>query len=235
MNFTNAFFLTFPPVIDKYISLMVKKQKNKISFPIKLFGYMRGLEQEDHLIPKTRKLQLKELAEFISKRKEKGKTPKIIVICTHNSRRSQMAQLWLKMASAYYGLGKLRVFSGGTEATAFHPNAVEAMQHAGLPIKRTSEDENPFYECEIGNGGDVLILFSKKYDDERNPQKKFAAIMVCDEADEACPIINGAKKRFSISYKDPKKFDGTPDEKSAYQERCRQIAREMFYVVRNAL
>ncbi|MEZ4934354.1 MAG: protein-tyrosine-phosphatase [Saprospiraceae bacterium] len=170
---------------------------------------MRVLEQEDHLIPKTRKLQLKELADFISERKEKGKTPKIMVICTHNSRRSQMAQLWLKVAAASYGIGKLRVFSGGTEATAFHPNAVAALKYAGLPLEQTTEGDNPFYECEIGNGGDVLVMFSKKYDDPRNPKKGFAAVMVCNEADEACPVVVGAKARFSISYDDPKKFDGT--------------------------
>ncbi|MEZ4956337.1 MAG: protein-tyrosine-phosphatase [Saprospiraceae bacterium] len=214
---------------------MFNEPGDKRSFPIKLFGYMRVLEQEDHLIPKTRKLQLKELADFISERKEKGKTPKIMVICTHNSRRSQMAQLWLKVAAASYGIGKLRVFSGGTEATAFHPNAVAALKYAGLPLEQTTEGDNPFYECEIGNGGDVLVMFSKKYDDPRNPKKGFAAVMVCNEADEACPVVVGAKARFSISYDDPKKFDGTPEEAAAYQERCRQIAREMFYVIRNAV
>ncbi len=213
---------------------MSKNKAMPLSFPIKLYGYIRGLEEEDHLIPKSRKLQLKELSEFIRNRKEKGKTPKIIVICTHNSRRSQMAQLWLKVAAAYYVYGKLRAYSGGTEATAFHPNAVSAMRNAGLPLEKTSEEENPFYECEIGNGGDILVMCSKKYDHPNNPKKGFAAIMVCNEADEACPIVKGAKKRFSISYNDPKEFDGTPDEKAAYQERCRQIAREMFYVIRNA-
>ena len=214
---------------------MNSQSNTTLSFPIKLFGYMRVLEEEDHLIPKTRKLQLKELSAFLINRKEDGEAPIVMVICTHNSRRSQMAQLWLKMAAAYYGFGEIKAFSGGTEATAFHPNAVDAMRHAGLPLQKTTDDENPFYECEIGNGGDVLVMFSKKYDNENNPQKGFAAIMVCNEADEACPVIIGAEKRFSIQYEDPKKYDGTPQEKKAYQDRCRQIAREMFYAVRNAV
>ncbi len=214
---------------------MSAKEDTKLSFPIKLFGYIRVLEQEDYLIPKPRKLQLKELSAFLSERREKGKTPKVMVICTHNSRRSQIAQLWFKMAAAYYGFGKLKAFSGGTEATAFHPNAVAALQDAGLPLVKTTEGENPFYECEIGNGGDILVMFSKKYDDPNNPQKGFAAVMVCNEADEACPVVPGARQRFSIQFEDPKAFDGTPEEAKAYQERCRQIAREVFYVVRNAL
>ena len=212
---------------------MSKNETKRPSFPIKLFGYIRGLETEAHLIPKQRKQQLLELSRYISQKIKKGESPKAMVICTHNSRRSQMAQLWLKTAAIYYGLNQVKVFSGGTEATAFHPNAVAAMRRAGLDIEQTEEGgDNPFYECSITAESNILVLFSKKYDNPNNPKNGFAAVMVCSEADAACPVVAGAEKRFAIRYDDPKEMDGTEGEAAAYDERCRQIGREMFFVVR---
>ncbi len=54
--------------------------------------------------------------------------------------------------------------------------------------------------------------------------------MVCSDAHETCPVVRGAAARFAIPYEDPKAFDGTKRESRAYDERCRQIAREMLYV-----
>jgi len=54
--------------------------------------------------------------------------------------------------------------------------------------------------------------------------------MTCSDADEACPVVTGASSRFSITYEDPKDHDGTPEEEDKYNERSRQIAREMFYL-----
>ena len=77
-------------------------------------------------------------------------------------------------------------------------------------------------------------MFSKKYDHSQNPQNAFAAIMVCSNADEACPFIPGADARFSLPFQDPKQHDNTPQEGRQYDERCRQIAREMLYTMDNA-
>jgi hypothetical protein len=54
--------------------------------------------------------------------------------------------------------------------------------------------------------------------------------MVCAEANESCPIVPGADFRLGLPYQDPKAFDNTPQQNEKYDERCRQIAREMFYV-----
>ncbi|MEO1260292.1 MAG: protein-tyrosine-phosphatase [Bacteroidota bacterium] len=205
--------------------------QNKISFPIKLFGYIKNLEKGFEKIPDGRKNKLLLFSKYLSEKLKKGEDPTITVICTHNSRRSHIGQIWLKTAAIFYGKDNIRVFSGGTEATAFHPNAVNALRKVGFDIKKTGDSDNPFYECEIGTGGPVLILFSKKYEDDRNPQKDFAALMVCNEADEACPVVIGAEARFPITYKDPKAFDGTDQEEEKYLERVEQIGREMFFVI----
>jgi hypothetical protein len=54
--------------------------------------------------------------------------------------------------------------------------------------------------------------------------------MTCTSADESCPVVLGAAKRVATPYDDPKAFDGTADEAKMYDERCKQIATETFYV-----
>ena len=214
---------------------MSERNEKSISFPIKLFGYIRGLEQEHYLIPKKRKQELLELSSFIAQKIKKKEDAEIIVICTHNSRRSQFGQIWLKTAATYYGVKKLKVFSGGTEITAFHPNAVAALRHVGFRIEKSAEDDNPMYECEIGQEGKILMMFSKKYSDPNHPEEEFAALMVCSDADAACPVVAGAEARFAIPYDDPKNADGTEEMAGTYLDSCQQIGREMFFVVKNAL
>lgn len=200
----------------------------------KLAKYSATLDDEFDQIPEERQAKLKELGDYIVEKQRAGEPIQITVICTHNSRRSHIGQLWLKTAAIYYGLDNVATFSGGTEATAFNPRAVAAMKRAGFKIRKINKDKNPMYEAALGADFPKLIMFSKKFSDRRNPDKGFAALMVCSEADAACPFVPGADGRFSIPYEDPKNFDGTPAETQAYDERCRQIAREMFFAVRHA-
>ena len=123
----------------------------------------------------------------------------------------------------------LETFSGGTEATAFNPNAVAALERAGFKIRNDGE-ENPRYMVAFDDDASPLTAFSKKYEDPPNPTSGFAAIMTCSEADSECPIVFGADKRIKLFYVDPKVADGTPQEAATYDERCRQIATEMYYV-----
>ncbi|MBK8566820.1 MAG: protein-tyrosine-phosphatase [Saprospiraceae bacterium] len=200
----------------------------------KLQAYCTVLESEFSVIPETRKQELAELGDYISKKRKAGEETKLTVICTHNSRRSHIGQLWLAAAAIYYGVNGVSTYSGGTEATAFNPRAVAAMRRAGFVISGDDMKSNPHYEASMGEGVDEITLFSKKYDDPANPQQGFAAIMVCSDADEACPFIPGAEKRFAIRYDDPKASDGTPAEAATYDERCRQIGREMLFAMRHA-
>lgn len=181
-------------------------------------------------ISPDRKEKLNTIAEYISKKIDKNEEVNLIFICTHNSRRSQMAQLWAETAAYYYGMDNVKSYSGGVEATEFNPKAVNALRQAGFKIDKIDDGENPRYSVKFSGAGANITAFSKKYDHEYNPHGNFAALMVCDEADEACPYVFGAEKRFSIPYEDPKNYDGTNIVEEKYYERCEEIAREIFYV-----
>ncbi|MEM9338092.1 MAG: protein-tyrosine-phosphatase [Bacteroidota bacterium] len=177
-----------------------------------------------HTIGASRKTLLEEMASYLNT----ADAPKLNFICTHNSRRSHLSQIWAQVAAHSYGVS-VTTFSGGTEATAFNPNAVAALDRAGFQITNPGGD-NPKYEVTFGEEIDPMVNYSKKFDEAPNPTKDFAAIMTCSEADAECPVVFGASKRIKLFYEDPKVADGTPEEGATYDERCKQIATEMFYL-----
>jgi arsenate reductase len=188
------------------------------------------LIQHFNLIPQKRKELLQEVAEYIGNELRHGKTVKLNFICTHNSRRSHLAQVWTQTAAAHYEIDGIQTFSGGTEATAFNPRAVAAVERSGFNVKNPGGD-NPKLEVKYAENSDPMICFSKTFDDEVNPEKHFAAIMTCSDADENCPFVPGASFRKAVTYRDPKESDDTDHEKETYDERCLQIGREMFYMM----
>jgi arsenate reductase len=187
------------------------------------------LAKEYDQIPPQRKKILKELTKFVQDKVDTGKPVYLNFICTHNSRRSHLSQLWAQAAAYYYHVPNVKCFSGGTEATAFNTRAVKAMQDAGFLITMTKDGDNPVYEVRYDNDASPVIAFSKKYDDPFNQNKDFAAVMTCSHADEHCPLVLGASGRIALTYDDPKEFDGTPQETTKYAERVREIGREILY------
>lgn len=181
-------------------------------------------------IPKQRKELLQEVADYISSELRENDSVKLNFICTHNSRRSHLAQIWTQTAAAHYRVDGVETFSGGTEATAFNPKAVAAVERAGFKVNNPG-GENPKYEVRFDDDADPMICFSKKFDDEANPDKNFAAIMTCSDADENCPFVPGTSFRKAVTYRDPKESDGTDQEKETYDVRCKQIGTEMFYMM----
>lgn len=192
-------------------------------------NYCEALIGEFQLIPKERKILLEKIASYIHQKKSESELANLIYVCTHNSRRSHFGQIWAAVASDYYALDFVRSFSGGTEATAFHPNAIQALTRLGFEIHSTTSDFNPIYRLIYGESNRSIECFSKIYNHASNPQHQFAAIMTCGEAEQNCPFISGAELRIGTTYEDPKLFDSTPKVKEMYDERCRQIAREVFY------
>jgi arsenate reductase len=197
---------------------------------IELENYIEKVKSDFDQIPSTRKEKLREVADYISSASEKGEKPKLNFICTHNSRRSHLAQIWTATAAHYHGIKNLETYSGGTEATAFNPRAVAAVERAGFKVENPG-GENPKYKISFDEESEPMSCFSKKFDDEFNPSKNFAAIMTCSDADENCPFVAGADFRMPITYRDPKESDESDQEKETYDERCFQIAREMFYMI----
>lgn len=194
-----------------------------------IMNYLQEAIRDFDNIPDERKKQLKKMALFIQTKIKAGEEARLIFICTHNSRRSHMSQLWARVAADYYGVPHVHTYSGGTEATAFNPRAVAALERAGFGIETVSDGENPHYQVTYSPDVPAQEAFSKKYDDAANPQENFAAIMTCSQADKNCPFVPGATLRIAIPYEDPKEADGTAEEAAHYDERSRQIASEMMY------
>lgn len=192
--------------------------------------YISNLELGFDSIPATRKDELKKVANYVVSTLDQNQTAKLNFICTHNSRRSHLAQIWTAVAASHCDVHDIETYSGGTEATAFNPRAVAALERAGLKIKNPG-GENPKYKLRFDEDSDPMICFSKTFDDPVNPGSEFAAIMTCSDADENCPFVPGAEFRIPITYRDPKESDGTDEETETYDERCKQIAAEMFYMM----
>jgi arsenate reductase len=179
-------------------------------------------------ISPERKVVLDEMAVYLLKKILMEKPIHLNFICTHNSRRSQFSQIWAQTAAAYYGI-EANCYSGGVEVTAFNPRAVEAIQRDGFRVLQ-KEGENPVYFVFYSEEEEPIVTFSKVFDDAVNATKEFAAVMTCDHADQNCPFIPGAEKRFPLRFEDPKAFDDSPLEEKMYSERSHQIAAELFYL-----
>lgn len=179
-------------------------------------------------VSEERRQVLRPLIDYIQAKVDAAEQVKLNFICTHNSRRSQLSQVWAQMAAHYFGLD-VACYSGGVEVTAFNERAVEAIRRAGFQVEKSGQD-NPKYAVSFSEDVSPVLCFSKLYDDAANPTTGFAAVMTCSDADENCPFIPGTEKRIPVRYEDPKAFDGTKLEQEKYKERSEQIASEMLYV-----
>ncbi|MBN9294880.1 MAG: protein-tyrosine-phosphatase [Flavobacteriia bacterium] len=181
-------------------------------------------------ISEGRKTILQPLIDFIQQKVNDRQDININFICTHNSRRSHLSQVWAQAASAHFNIPNVHCYSGGTEETALFPKVAETLINQGFSIFKISENNNPVYAIKYSDNALPIIGFSKKYDNPFNPVSAFAAIMTCSQADAGCPFIAGAEKRIPVTFEDPKISDNTPEQPQVYAERSLQIATEMFYV-----
>lgn len=202
---------------------------NKNALLLSLTPTVVKLTKEFNQIPADRKEILNQLVSFVESKVKAGQKVYLNFICTHNSRRSHLSQIWAQTAAHYYNIPNVFCFSGGTEATAFNPRAVKALQQEGFSIAIKKEGDNPTYEVHFAESANPVIAFSKKYDDPFNHNKDFAAVMTCSHADENCPLVLGATTRIALTYDDPKNFDGTPQEAAKYIERVNEIGREILF------
>lgn len=150
----------------------------------------------------------------------------LVFVCTHNSRRSQFAQVWAHVLAHHFGLN-IKSFSAGTEVTECNPRTLQALHAQGFEVL-SEEGENPVHKVYFDTHQDPILLFSKTIDDGSLPEDNFAALMTCDHADENCPFIPGAVARIPFRYDDPKAFDGTELETQKYQERSLEIAQDIY-------
>ncbi|MEP3207983.1 MAG: protein-tyrosine-phosphatase [Maribacter sp.] len=182
-------------------------------------------------ISSERKAILNPLAAYLREKIAQNEPVALNFICTHNSRRSHLSQVWAQTLAFYSGIKNVNCYSGGTEATALFPMAAETLKDLGFQIDALSNGKNPVYSIKYADNTPPIIGFSKTFDDPFNPKSNFAAIMTCSSADEGCPFVSGSDGRFPITYEDPKAFDNTPFQKDKYRERSLQIATELLYVM----
>lgn len=182
-------------------------------------------------VAKERRLILQPLIDYIKSKTSKNTEALLNFICTHNSRRSQFAQIWAQTAAHYYNVDA-SCYSGGVEVTACNERTIASITRAGFEVS-SQGNENPFYSVYLSKNGEPVSMFSKLYDDKSSPTHDFAAVMTCSHADENCPLITGTESRIPVMYDDPKAFDDSAEESFKYDERSMQIASEMFYVFSN--
>ncbi len=197
----------------------------------KVSDFIKGLDI--NTIPEDRKPLLQEYIDFMKQKIETNKPILINAICTHNSRRSHLTQIWSQVMALELGIDNVFAFSGGTEATAMFPMVTLILEKTGFEIVKLSEEKNPVYSVKYADNAHPVICFSKTYDNAFNPKSSYVAIMTCSDADENCPVVFGADKRVKLTYEDPKVFDNTPLQEVKYLERSAQIATEMKYVFSN--
>ena len=197
-----------------------------------ILAFLKQREQEFDRIDEERRSLLHQLSNYIQERCTNHDLTQLTFLCTHNSRRSHLSQIWAKVTADYYGIKPLQTYSGGTEATAMNPRVVESLKRTGFTIKiKDGSTENPIYLVSYSETLSPLECFSKRFDASSNPKDHYAAIMTCSSADLACPVVPGSDARFPIRYEDPKVSDGTREEQATYDTRSRQICREILFAM----
>ncbi|MBK9193337.1 MAG: hypothetical protein IPM77_18635 [Crocinitomicaceae bacterium] len=111
----------------------------------KVREFVEQLQTEFDQIAEPRKKVLQEISNYISGVKNKNKIPSLVYICIHNSRRSHFGNIACAIASEHFKI-PVSSFSGGTEVTTFHPNAVNALRQIGLDITQADQGTNPTYQ-----------------------------------------------------------------------------------------
>jgi prepilin-type N-terminal cleavage/methylation domain-containing protein len=200
------------------------------------------------LIDEPHRLAGGKVADWIAKSYRPGQPLDVIVVCTGNSRRSILGATMGNVAAAYYGMPEVRFHSGGTAPTAFNARTVATLRGIGVEVEPTGKEAargepqtaNPVYRVRWGSPGETggpsfeATEFSKQFGDPANPQQGFAALMVCGEADAACPFVKGAAVRVSMPYLDPKIYDGGAFESAKYAERRDDMGRLMLAAMMQA-
>lgn len=118
---------------------------------------------------------------------------RLLILCTANSARSQMAEGWARYYAQKHGL-ELEVHSAGTKATQVNPQAIAAMAERGI---------------------DLSAHRSKTLFEVPDPWNFDYVLTVCDSAAENCPVYPARTTRLHHSFPDP---TGAPDEPRAFRE-----------------
>lgn len=228
-----------PAVMERMVRDAVPASRKDMNEKTRLHGDL--LTTQFDLVEDGHRKAVDELADWIVRSYKPGRPLGVVTICTGNTRRSALSAAMGNVAAAYYGLPEVRFSSGGLDPDAINPRTVATLREIGVEVEPTDREAprgkaghpNPVYRVRWGKGLETEE-FSKKYTDARNPQDGFAAILVCTEADAACPMVKGAAVRIPVPFLDPKSFDGAAFEAAKYAERRDDIGRFMLAVMLHA-
>jgi arsenate reductase (thioredoxin) len=229
--------------IRKAVETAVPESRTRLLSTVK--EHADKLTTSFDMIDESHRLAGGKLVDWIAKNYRPGKPLDVVAVCTGNSRRSILGSTMGNIAAAYYGMPEVRFHSGGTAPTAFNARTVNTLKEIGVEVEATGKEAargepntaNPVYRVRWGSPGETgepsleATEFSKHYGDPTNPQQGFAAVMVCGEADAACPFVQGAALRVSMPYLDPKIYDSGAYESAKYAERRDDMARLMLAVM----
>lgn len=179
----------------------------------------------------SRRLLLDDLATAIQQDLNTTGAVNIQCICTHNSRRSMLAQVWAQTMAHYFGIKTVVCFSGGTEATAPYAQIVETLKFQGFVVHPIEYNEQEAFEVRYSDSEAPITLFSKVYNETgMNPSSNFIAVLTCSQVANDCPVVQGASHRFALTYTDPKQYDNSPLKAAKYLETSNLIALEWLYI-----
>ncbi len=224
-----SFIQTVSLLLFLVVGMQVQAQQLQIKINPALAQRTEQLVQQFDAISEERKTALREIADFLLEKRGSASPYGVLFVCTHNSRRSHLSDLWFKYGTLFFGIEGFASYSGGMEATAFNPNAIAAVERAGFNAAFSRAVKNPVVSVTPGNYP-VWQMQSKKFTHEMNPKDNFVAVMVCSDADRSCPLVPGADTRFAIPYNDPRHYDQTPAQNLKYDEALNTIGREMLYL-----
>ena len=112
-------------------------------------------------IPAERLAILKPVADYIQQKKDTGALIRLNFICTHNSRRSHLSQIWAQTMAYHFGVQNVFCYSGGTESTSMFPKVAEILSNQGFQIQKLSENSNPVYAVKYGETTNRVIQRKK--------------------------------------------------------------------------
>ena len=130
-------------------------------------------------ISDERKSFLQPLINYLENRRESKGAINLNLICTHNSRRSHLSQVWAQTMAHAYNIEDVYCYSGGTAATAVFPKVFETLKNQGFEIQAISDGKNPVYAIKFDDSLPAVIGFSKTYDDAFNAKSDFYIYTYC--------------------------------------------------------
>jgi hypothetical protein len=131
-------------------------------------------------VPKDRKDVLQTLVEYIQNKVNANEEIRLNFICTHNSRRSHLSQIWAQTMAFHFGIKNVFCYSGGTEATAMFPKVAETLTNQGFEIQQLSQEQNPVYAVKFDENQHPIICFSKTYFDDFTHRTPFTKVALND-------------------------------------------------------